>query len=247
MIKNESGTTLQSVSQLSLSTSEKSDIEIPEYLQRTYWWAYLHPVGVNLFERQWLVNLILWGNFNRLRNSALDEIGSAVDARVLQVACVYGDFTEKLLQRLDSSGHLDVVDVAPIQLTNLDAKLKHKQGIDLHVQDSSNLQFNNASFDSVVVFFLLHEQPEQVREKTIAETLRVVKPGGKVIFVDYHRPKYFNPIGYFMVPVLKILEPFAMDLWQEDIEDWLPEEIKPRSIKKYTIFSGLYQKVVIEL
>ena len=36
------------------------ELGIPEYLQETYWWAYLHPTAVNLFERQWLVNLILW-------------------------------------------------------------------------------------------------------------------------------------------------------------------------------------------
>lgn len=100
---------------------------IPEYLQQTYWWAYLHPMGVRLFERQWLVNLILWGNFTRLRDEALQEMGSAIDGKILQVACVYGDFTESLVQRLGPHGFLDVVDVAPIQLSNLAAKLKDKK------------------------------------------------------------------------------------------------------------------------
>src|SRR4051812_39825350 len=38
-------------------------VGVPAYLQETYWWAYVHPNAVRLFERQWLVNLILWGNF----------------------------------------------------------------------------------------------------------------------------------------------------------------------------------------
>ena len=33
--------------------------EIPEYLQDTYWWAYLHPNSFYFFEREWVVNLIL--------------------------------------------------------------------------------------------------------------------------------------------------------------------------------------------
>jgi len=37
---------------------------VPAYLNETYWWAYVHPNAVRLFERQWLVNLILWGNFS---------------------------------------------------------------------------------------------------------------------------------------------------------------------------------------
>ena len=44
---------------------------VPEYLNETYWWAYVHPKAVDFFERQWLVNLILWGNFGRLRDAAL--------------------------------------------------------------------------------------------------------------------------------------------------------------------------------
>ena len=73
---------------------------IPAYLQNTYWWAYLHPRAVHIFERQWLVNLILWGNFARLRDAALQEMGAVINGRVLQVACVYGDFTEHLVRRL---------------------------------------------------------------------------------------------------------------------------------------------------
>ena len=49
---------------------------IPLYLSDTYWWAYIHPQAVNVFERQWLVNLILWGNFARLRDAALSELAA---------------------------------------------------------------------------------------------------------------------------------------------------------------------------
>ncbi len=35
---------------------------VPYYLKTHYWWAYVHPRAVKLFERQWLTNLILWGN-----------------------------------------------------------------------------------------------------------------------------------------------------------------------------------------
>ena len=39
-------------------------------------------------------------------------------------------------------------------------------------------------YDRALVFFLLHEQPREWRERTLSEVLRVVKPGGKVIIVD---------------------------------------------------------------
>jgi ubiquinone/menaquinone biosynthesis C-methylase UbiE len=220
-------------------------VVIPKYLETTYWWAYLHPNAVRLFERQWLVNLILWGNFAKLRDAALQEMGSIIEGNVLQVACVYGDFTEHLVRRLSPSAHLDVIDVAPIQIQNLQTKLKNKRQVAMWRQDSTALHFADASKDAVVVFFLLHEQPADVRLKTMAEAFRVLKPGGKLIFVDYHRPVARSPFRYIMVPILRTLEPFAMDLWCGEIASWLPAGVVPAQLEKQTYFGGLYQKVVI--
>ena len=222
-----------------------ASVPLPAYLQQTYWWAYLHPAAVRFFERQWLVNLILWGNFARLRDLALDEIGPSITGNVLQVACVYGNFTERLIQRLAPTGRLDVVDVAEVQLANLKAKLKDPSRVGVYHQDSTDLRFADASYDCVVLFFLLHEQPENVRAQTVAQALRVVKPGGKVIFVDYHRPSWLNPFRYVMTAILKTLEPFAMDLWRQEITDWLPDRGRALNVVKETFFGGLYQKVVV--
>jgi ubiquinone/menaquinone biosynthesis C-methylase UbiE len=221
---------------------------IPAYLQNTYWWAYLHPRAVHIFERQWLVNLILWGNFARLRDAALNEIGTTINGRVLQVACVYGDFTEHLVRRLEPNGSVDVIDVAPIQINNLHAKLKlagadHSR-VNALLQDSSDLHFADGHHDDVIVFFLLHEMPTEVRRKTVAEALRVTKPGGKLIFVDYHKPRRLSPFRYLMVPVLTTLEPFAMDVWNNEIASWMPEDAAIAKVEKQTYFGGLYQKVV---
>lgn len=222
-----------------------SAVPMPGYLEETYWWAYTHPKAVRIFERQWLVNLILWGNYRKLREAAFEELPRTISGRVLQVACVYGDFTAMLAKRLGPDGRADVIDVAPVQLDNLTHKIKaHPQVAVLH-QDSSALSYADSTFDQVLIFFLLHEQPEGVRIRTIAEAMRVVKPGGKVIFVDYHRPRHGNPFRYLMIPILSWLEPFAMDLWRREISDWLPADSAPARLQKRTYFGGLYQKVVI--
>jgi len=223
----------------------KEPVQIPQYLEQIYWWAYVHPNAVRVFERQWLVNLILWGNYNKLRDAVFRELQVPVTGKVLQVACVYGDFTNMLARQLGPRGTLDVADVAPVQLDNLRRKIDGHPRVALHHQDSGDLAFTDASYDYVVLFFLLHEMPEAVRLRTVAEALRVVKPGGKVVFVDYHCPGWFNPFRYVMMPILRWLEPFAMDLWRRDIADWVPSSLKPAHIDKLTYFGGLYQKVVI--
>ncbi len=217
-------------------------VSVPGYLSETYWWAYVHPRAVRLFEREWLVNLILWGNFARLRDAAIGALG-AMEGRTLQIACVYGDLTLRLSRA--AKGSLDVVDVLPVQLDNLARKLPHDAGVGLCQGDSSSLAFPTASYDQALLFFLLHEQPEDVRRRTLAEALRVVKPGGRLVIVDYHRPRLCNPLYAPMVGILRTLEPFAMDLWRHEVSEWLPAEAPVASIEKRTAFGGLYQLLTV--
>ena len=218
---------------------------IPAYLEETYWWAYVHPKAVRFFERQWLVNLILWGNFERLRDAALAELGSKLPGRTLQVACVYGDFTPHLAARVAAGdGSLDVVDVLPIQLANLRAKLGAGSPVNLVHRDASDLAFADASYDRVILFFLLHEVPEDVRRRALAEALRVAKPGADVVIVDYHRPARWHPLRLLMRWILRTFEPFALDLWRHDIAHYLPAGHN-RTIAKQTFCGGLYQKIVL--
>ena len=216
---------------------------IPAYLEETYWWAYVHPKAVQFFERQWLVNLILWGNFAKLRDAALETLGHKLSGKSLQVACVYGDFTPRLAARVDPlEGSLDVVDVLPIQLANLRRKLAPSSPVNLIQRDASDLGFADASYDRVILFFLLHEMPENVRIRTLSEAMRVAKPGAEIVIVDYHRPAAWHPLRALMRWILRTFEPFALDLWAREVAHWLPEGA---SIRKETYCGGLYQKLVV--
>lgn len=211
---------------------------IPQYLHDTYWWAYVHPRAVRLFEREWLVNMILWGNFGRLRDAALEALGARLDGRTLQIACVYGELTERLRRRLTPGGSLDVVDVLRVQLENLGRKLPGDPRVGLIQADSAALDIPSESYDRALLFFLLHEQPEEVRRRTLAEALRILKPGGRLVVVDYHRPRRGHPLYLPMVAILKTLEPFALALWQHEVAEWLPHRVL---VEKATLFGGLYQ------
>jgi ubiquinone/menaquinone biosynthesis C-methylase UbiE len=218
---------------------------IPDYLQDTYWWAYLHPKALHYFERKWVVNLILWGNMRKLTEAVLADITPRENARVLQVACVYGEFSNRLASHLEErSSQLELLDVAPIQLSNAREKLADHPNVTYHQQDSSAMAFPAGSFDQTVVFFLLHEQPEDVRRRTIEEAIRVTRPGGEVIFVDYHKPLRNNPMRYVMKPILRWLEPFAMDLWRAELTAFMPERVRSSGqIHSEYFFGELYQKV----
>ena len=138
-----------------------------------------------------------------------------------------------------------MVDVLPLQLANLARKLPADSGVNLIRSNAAEMEFESGSYDRALLFFLLHEMPEDVRKATIAHTLRVVKPGGRVVIVDYHRPSKLNPLYLPMAGVLHALEPFAHDLWRREIADWFPADVQVASMTKATTFGGLYQILVI--
>jgi len=220
---------------------------VPQYLHAHYWWAYVHPRAVHVFERQWLVNLILWGNYKRLCNAVLHDYGSHLPGRTLQVACAYGDLTPRLAACVAPGGSLEIVDILPIQLENVAGKLGKDAPIKLHCMDSAALGFADASFDRALLFFLLHEQPQAVRERTLAEALRVIRPGGTLTIVDYAPPSRLNPLRYFWKPVLDRLEPFARDLFSEELATWLPKDGSFVPVGKQRFFGGLYQMLTLKV
>ena len=216
---------------------------VPEYLLRHYWWAYVHPRAVQFFDRPWIINLILLGNYRKLRDTALAEFGDAPLGRVLQVSCAYGDLTVKLARAAATrQGMLDVVDVLPIQLKNLKWKMPARTPVRLIRMDSTDLKFAAGHYDSVLLFFLLHEQPAEIRRRTLAEAFRVLKPGGKLVIIDFARPFWWNPLRYLWRVFLAVFEPFALGLWDGDITALFPAKAR---VERTTAFGGLYQKLVV--
>jgi ubiquinone/menaquinone biosynthesis C-methylase UbiE len=127
--------------------------------------------------------------------------------------------------------------------------LRTKLGTDSRVrilhQDAAAMSLPEASYDQAVLFFLLHEQPEHVRRRTLAEAWRVVKPGGKIVIVDYCAPRRWHPLRVPMSALLRRLEPYALDLWRQRVHAFLPDTAAQAEIARETFFGGLYQKLVV--
>jgi ubiquinone/menaquinone biosynthesis C-methylase UbiE len=46
------------------------------------------------------------------------------------------------------------------------------------------MPFDDNTFDSITCVYLFHELPSEIRKAVVKEMSRVLKPGGKVFFVD---------------------------------------------------------------
>ena len=212
---------------------------IPKYLQDTYYWAYLSPLGVALLDHPIVVWTILWGNYPRLRNAAFSELEAG--QKVLQPACVYGNFSPQLAQHLGPQGELEVLDVAPIQVESCRRKLRGFDHARVRLADTAHP--GNEVFDAVCCFFLLHELPNDYKHRVVNALLGRVPPGGKVVFVDYHRPHPAHPLKLVTSFVFRHLEPFAFGMWDREIAD-LADNAGDFDWSKETYFGSLFQKVV---
>ena len=75
--------------------------------------------------------------------------------------------------------------------------------------------------------------------------LRKVRPGGKLIFIDYHKPHWAHPLKPITSFVFDTLEPFAKGMWRHEIKEFADE---PGLFKwrKERFFGSLFQKVVAQ-
>jgi ubiquinone/menaquinone biosynthesis C-methylase UbiE len=212
---------------------------IPTYLREVYGWAYLNPRNVRLLDRELVVSMILWGNHRRLRQAAFAELRPG--QRVLQPACVYGDFSPALARHLEPRGRLEVIDVAPIQVAGCRRKLRNFPQATAQHADAARP--GGEAYDAVCCYFLLHELPEDYKHAVVDALLGSVVPGGKVIFVDYHRPHWAHPLKGITSLVFDTLEPFAKDLWRNEISYFAsaPNEFIWR---KQTYFGDLFQRTI---
>ena len=102
------------------------------------------------------------------------------------------------------------------------------------------------SLDAVTCFFLLHEVPDAMKRQIVPAMLNLVGPGGKAIFVDYHRPHHRHPLRPVMRQIFKRLEPFALSMWSQEIEDMAGSAATGFRWTKHTQFGGLYQTVIAQ-
>lgn len=223
-------------------TSEAADL-LPAYLRDVYNWAYLTPWLAGLLDRQAVVQTILWGNAQKLIDETLSEIGP--NQRVFQPAAVYGDFSRQVAQKVGPGGHLDVRDIAPLQVNLTRRKLADLPQARVAWGDAA-APAEEGLYDAVACFFLLHEVPDDMKDRIASAMLSLVQPGGKAVFVDYHRPSRWHPLKPVMRKVFEHLEPFAFGMWDREIEYWAGPAAKDFTWSKRTRFGGLYQIVVAE-
>ena len=127
---------------------------------------------------------ILW------RKKAIRMLKELQPRQILDVATGTGDFAiEALALNPDKVIGVDIsegmLEVGRVKMK--EKKLDHR--IELCYGDSENLPFEENKFDAIIVAFGVRNFENL--ESGLAEMLRVVRPGGKVVVLEFSKPRKF--------------------------------------------------------
>ncbi len=191
-----------------------------------------------------LNHLLSLGIDIRWRKKAILELAEIQPKLILDVATGTGDFA---IQALDLKPEKIVgVDISEGMLEVGRKKMKERhldQIIELRSGDSENLPFEENKFDAVIVAFGVRNFEDL--KKGLTEIFRVVKPGGKVVILEFSKPSQF-PFKQLFNLYFKFVLPKIGKLISKDqaAYTYLPESVQtfPDGNDFLKILSGIGYK-----
>ena len=176
------------------------------------------------------------------RKKAINELKKDNPKLILDVATGTGDFAFEALKILKpekiigvdiSQGMLDIADKKILQ-RHLSSKFEVKLG------DSEKLLFNDNAFDAVTVAYGVRNFENL--EKGLADIQRVLKPAGKVVILEFSKPKAF-PVKQLYNLYFNYITPGIGKLFSKDARayTYLPESVA--AFPDGASFTLLMQKV----
>ena len=166
------------------------DGAMPDYYTQDFHFqtgGYLTPESARLYDVQ--VETLFMGAAGPMRRRALRAVADAVQGRdqrhlqLLDVACGTGRFLRQVrlaFPRLSLTG----LDLSEAYLDEGRAQFSDLKSATWLSANAEDIPLPDASQDIVSCIFLFHELPPDIRHRVAAEMARVLKPGGRLVFMD---------------------------------------------------------------
>lgn len=178
------------------------------------------------FRYDFLNSLLSAGIHKGWRKKCVKKLQALHPKRILDVATGTGDFAiacaalkpEKIVG-IDISEGMMKFGREKLQ------KLKLQDLIMLEKGDAETVNFANESFDAIVVGFGVRNFEHL--EKGLTNLYRILKPGGKLIILEFSYPRKF-PVRQFYTFYFSYITPFIGKLFSKDSRaySYLPESVK---------------------
>ena len=136
-----------------------------------------------------MVWLLTFGRERSFRERLVELARLRPGETVLDVGCGTGTLAIAAKRRVGPTGIVQGIDASPEMIARANRKAK-KEGIEVTFRTAvvETLPFPDRHFDVVLSTLMLHHLPRPTREQSAREFRRVLKPGGRVLAVDFGMP-----------------------------------------------------------
>ncbi len=144
----------------------------------------------------WRYDLMGWfhdtfsfrGQWRELRQRTATLARIQPGEQVLDVGCGTGTLAIEVQSRVGTAGRVAGVDPGTQQIARARAKAARRNvPIEFQIGVIEQLPFPDQTFDVVLSTLMMHHLPASLKSQGLAEIVRVLKPGGRLVIADFKR------------------------------------------------------------
>jgi demethylmenaquinone methyltransferase/2-methoxy-6-polyprenyl-1,4-benzoquinol methylase len=169
--------------------------------------------------------------------------------RVLDVCSGTGDLALELRRRWNCD--VTATDFAYQMLRRARTKGKRDEGVRFQQADTTRLPFRDGAFDACAVAFGLRNVADT--DAGIREMARVVRPGGRVVILDFATPPpgllrrgYRFYFSHILPAIGELIAPARRGAYRylpESVESWPEPEMLSRSLEKAGLVDARFERL----
>ena len=136
------------------------------------------------------IRVIFSGKVSIMMKSTVKLANIQSGEKVLDVGCGTGTLAILAKQTTGQNAEIYGTDAAPEMINRAQQKAQQDNiEIDFQTGLVENIQFPDDTFDLVMNSLVMHHLPADLQQKALMEIYRVLKPGGRLLIVDFEPPK----------------------------------------------------------
>lgn len=183
-----------------------------------------------------------FGLYRRWLNTAVDAANLTPRSDLLDLAGGTGDVSYTAAKR-NPPAHIQLTDFVPemLEVARERAEKGASCGVptDFDVVDAQSIPYADDSYDAVTMAYGIRNIPD--REQALAETYRVLKPGGTFACLEFSTPP--NPIWRALYHIyLKVMIPFWGKLFTGDAKGFVYLADSIRAFPDQKAFAGMLEE-----